>query len=371
VYTNSRDNEVLFTSNKESEAMPAKGLVSISLLCYNSMTYLPKTLAAIGQQTYPYTELIIIDNCSTDGTVDYLKQNHSSVQLILNESNTGYCRGHNQGIQASNGEFVLVLNPDVLITPTFIEKMVDAALQDSQIGIVSGKLVQIGRSFDILESQSSPIIDSTGLSGRPNGRFVDRGAGQIDHGQYDEMAYVFGACGAAALLRRTMLEEIAFEGQYFDEDFFIGQEDADLSWRTQIAGWKAIYVPNSVAYHVRFIRPSSYAELPRWQRIHSMKNRFMLRIKNMSVQQFLIQALPMLSWDIVVLGYTLLRQPYALQGLWFLAKLMQRNLRKRGFINHSRKVSDQYIRQWFSWKDVSKSMGIPDSMPRRQLYIRI
>lgn len=311
-------------------------------------------LAAIKNQTYLRIELIIVDNCSSDGTIDYLNKELSSARIIYNNANVGYCKGHNQAISFGQGEYLLILNPDALITPTFIEEMVRAIRLDNKVGIVAGKLLRIGESFDVDEIYPVPTIDSTGLIWKPNGRFFDRGAGDKDKGQYESMEYIFGACGAALFLRRSMLNDIAFEGQYFDEDFYFGQEDSDLSWRAQIAGWKAIYNPKAVAYHFRLVKPDYYARMPRWQRIHSMKNRFMIRIKNLSVLQFIKQAIYIISWDIVLMTYTLLYQPYALKGLYHLAVLMPRNVRKRRFINRSRRVLDKDICQWSSWKDISK-----------------
>lgn len=336
--------------------MPTKDVVTISLLCYNAVEYLPKTIAAIYQQTYKQIELIIVDNDSKDGTVEYLRKKYPAEQLILNKENRGFSKGHNQAIAKGKGEFVLVLNTDILLSPTFIEELVNAARAYPKIGAFSGKLLRIGKLFEPLPV---PIIDSVGLAWTSTGRHWDRGSGELDRGQYEEKAYIFGVTGAATLYRRSMLEDIAFDDQFYDEDFYFGHEDVDLAWRAQRAGWGALYIPQAIAHHVRFSRPDNIGKMPPWQRIESMKCRFMLRIKNMTWRHFLYMALPMVGWDILLLGYTFFKQPYAFKGLWELGKLMPQNLRKRYHILSNARVPDSYIRHWF------KSNIVVDSVENR------
>ena len=111
-------------------------------------------------------------------------------------------------------------------------------------------------------------------------RHPDRGTGEPVRDQFNRLQYVFGASGAAALYRRPMLEEVSLGGEYFDEDFFTYREDADLAWRAQLLGWKALYVPHAVASHERKVLPERRRSLPDVFNMHSVKNRFLLRIKN-------------------------------------------------------------------------------------------
>src|SRR5437016_6203643 len=105
---------------------------------------------------------------------------------------------------------------------------------------------------------------------------LDRGAEELDRGQYDEPAYVFGATGAAALYRRVMIEDISVAGEFYDEDFFSYREDADVAWRAQLRGWRCVYTPRAVAWHVRRVTPSRRRELPLFINWHSVKNRFLM-----------------------------------------------------------------------------------------------
>ena len=94
------------------------------------------------------------------------------------------------------------------------------------------------------------------------------------------MEYVFGASAAAALYRRAMIDDVAVDGDFFDPDFFAYREDADVAWRAQLLGWRCIYTPAAVAYHVRTVTPANRRSLPPVINMHSVKNRFLMRIKN-------------------------------------------------------------------------------------------
>ena len=94
--------------------------VSVSLLTYNSLQYLPGCLPSILSQTYPNLEVAVVDNASSDGTVNVFRENHPDLRLFVNEKNLGHSGGHNQGIRFSDGEYVLIINPDVVLTPTVV-----------------------------------------------------------------------------------------------------------------------------------------------------------------------------------------------------------------------------------------------------------
>src|SRR5262249_9145749 len=125
-------------------------------------------------------------------------------------------------------------------------------------------------------------IDSTGIIMLREQRHLDRGAGQLDVRQYQRPEEIFGPSGAAAMYRRAALDDVAFQGQYCDEDFFAYREDADLAWRCRLLGWSSIYVPTAVARHARRVTPERRAQLPKEINYHSVKNRFLLRFNNMT-----------------------------------------------------------------------------------------
>ncbi|MGH9337434.1 MAG: glycosyltransferase family 2 protein, partial [Vicinamibacteria bacterium] len=187
----------------------------------------------------------------------------------------------------------------------------------------------------------------------PNLRHLDRGSGQEDRGQYDRGEYVFGASGAAALYRRRMLEDVAVDGEYFDEDFFAYREDADLAWRAQLLGWRAVYTPLAVATHARRVVPERRASLPKEINMHSVKNRFLLRIKNQTLTEFFALLPPSLFRDLQVFGYVALFERSSLPGLVFVARRLRKTWSKRRQIMARRRVSSRDMLRWFRRQPVA------------------
>jgi len=230
--------------------------VTVHVLTFNHAKYIERCVQSVLDQRYGNVELIVSDNASQDGTPDVVAEHFPSVKLIRNKSNLGYSRGHNEIISKTRSTFFLALNPDVVLEKGFVERCVQFMGRYPRVGTIAGKLLSI--SDDDFVQYKSPlkgVIDSAGIYFQSNQRHFDRGAGQLDVGQFDEVGYVFGATGAAAFYRRSMLDDIKLGGEYFDEDFFAYREDVDLAWRAQLFGWDTLYIPSAYAYHVRKVFP--------------------------------------------------------------------------------------------------------------------
>lgn len=326
-------------------------LISIGLVTWNSAAHLPGCLSALAHQECVDFELIVADNASTDNSLALVLQYFPNAIVIRNDTNTGFCHAHNQAIRASKGVYYLPLNPDVFLMPDFLLQMTRAIELDSAIGQVSGKLYRVS---DVTEFGSSRVLDSVGMFFTPNQRHFDRGAGEIDIGQYDELEYIFGVSGAAALYRKAALEDISVDGEYFDESFFAYREDADISWRMQLMGWKALYTPQAHACHVRSLRENFHRkDIDASVNMHSVKNRFLMRIKNQTWKNGLRFFIPAFWRDLQVLGYVALAERSSLPAFWLLFKLYPETLRKRWAIMDKRRVSDAYMSQWFLQKAVA------------------
>jgi GT2 family glycosyltransferase len=324
-------------------------MVSVLITTYNSAKFLARCLDSIDSQTCQAIEVIVVDDASSDETRTILQQ-RTGLKIFCNDRNTGFAAAQNQAARAAQGSWLLSLNPDVVLSPTFVETLVTTGELHAQIGTVCGKLLRW--DFDAHE-EFTHVIDSTGIYFRRDLRHLDRGAEELDAGQYEKVEYVFGATGAAALYRRAMLDDVSVEGQYFDEQFFAYREDADLAWRAQLMGWHCLYTPKAVAWHVRRVTPERRKQLPHEINWHSVKNRFLMRAKNISWPLYRHCFLHTSFRDAEVIGYCLLidrKLASALANVW---KLRRDLKRKRLIIQSRRRVSDRQLVRWFCGKAAS------------------
>lgn len=313
-------------------------LVTVGIVTWHSEAHIAECLAAVAEQTHPDVELLVADNDSRDGTRAVLERLTTAGQRVYLERNTGFAAAHNTLIARSRGEYYLALNPDVVLDRHYVARLVEACATDPRVGSATGKL---------LRRDPPGVIDSTGIVMLPSMRHLDRGAEEVDRGQFDRADDVFGASGAAALYTRAMLEDVQVEGEWFDEDFFAYREDADLAWRAQLLGWRCRYVPGAVAAHGRRVTPERRADLPPEVNRWSVRNRFLLRLKNQTLRHALAFAGPALARDLQVVGYVLLREHASLGGLADVMRLLPRTWRKRRAIMGRRRASDAELIDWF------------------------
>ena len=329
---------------RELEEDATAPLLSVTIVTYNSEQYILRCLEGVEAQTYREREVIVVDNASLDSTPSFLRPFSGRYRIITNEENRGFAAAQNQAIRRSRGQLVLTLNPDVFLPPTFLEELVRAANELPWVGMFAGKLL---RADDRLEPLRPAVLDSTGIYFTPTLRHLDRGSGEPDRGQYEQREYVFGPTAAAALYRRELIEDVSVGGECFDEDFFAYREDADLAWRAQLLGWPCAYVPRAVGYHVRRVLPERRAQLPPELNLHSVKNRFLMRIKNMTPLLYAKVFLPATWRDLQVAGYVLLRERSSLPALVYVARNLARFRAKRRAIQAKRRVREDYLMKWF------------------------
>jgi GT2 family glycosyltransferase len=248
--------------------------------------------------------------------------------VIECDSNVGYCRGTNLGIRGTRSPFVLALNPDARLGPSFLEELLPA-FEDPTVGLAAGKLLRLdGKTLDSAGQE-------LGRSRQPK----DRGYGRPDTGQYDRDETVFGVCGAAALYRRTMIDRVAGEGgEFFDEDFFAFYEDLDVAWRARRAGFRAVYRHRAVGYHLRGGTAESPTANERGKatlargpdaRFHIAKNRYLVILRNDTWGGYLSNLPFILARDVATFGLLALTSPGVLGRLWRERSVFGRALRKR------------------------------------------
>ena len=213
--------------------------LSVIIVSYRSDHVIENCITSIDSEI----EIVVVDNNSNDGSSEKLQliQDENFRYFRFNE-NIGSSRANNYGIKKSNGEFIYILNADVFLAPNCIELLYNATKVDRKIGTFTGKL---------LSDKDNSKIDTTGIVIYKEGVCAERGIGELDNGQYDQDEYIAGACCAAALYRKEMLEDIKYEEEYFDEDMFAFVEDADLSMLSMLLGWKTYFVADAIGYHVR------------------------------------------------------------------------------------------------------------------------
>ena len=310
--------------------------VAVNIVTFNSAADIGACLESVRAQTFHDYRIQVFDNASVDETLKVIEPFEVDY-LVHSPVNVGFCKAHNDLAGRFPSEYVLFLNPDTILRPIFIEELVRALEKRPDAASASGKLLRMdGRT-----------IDSTGIIMRREQRHLDRGAGELDTGQFDEPGEIFGPSAAAALYRRRALEDTAINGRYFDEDFFAYREDADLAWRCRLFGWISIYVPAAVALHRRRVTPERRRELPKAINYHSVKNRFLLRINNMTGDLYRRDFWQITRRDLAVIGYVLVREWSSIPALWYVGKNLPRLLRKRRLIQSKPRFSARGLPEWF------------------------
>jgi GT2 family glycosyltransferase len=314
-------------------------LVSVGIVTWNPDALLERCIASVREQTHPSVELRVWDNASAPESRAVVARVTREDERTWSPENLGFAGAHNRLIAASHGPYYLCLNPDAVLTPDYVATLVAALDAAPGAGSATGRLLRL---------DDPDVLDSTGIVMTRDQRHLDRGADEAARGRFEAGPEdVFGPSGAAALYRRAMLEDVAIAGEYFDEAFFAYREDADLAWRARIQGWSSIYVPAARAYHRRRVTPARRRDLPPAVNRYSVRNRFLLRLKNQSGYEAVRFLWPTLRRDAMVVGYVLLREHSSIPGLLDVLRLLPSMWRKRKAIAARRRVPPAEVARWF------------------------
>jgi len=314
--------------------------VTVVLITWNSAPYLRRCLEGIAGQSHRDLELIHVDNASTDESVAQVHERFPQAHQIINSENRGFAAAANQAIRVAGGDFVALCNPDAFLTADYLARSTEALDRAGEsFGAATGKLIRAS-GFDI---EPTDAVDSMGIRMTRSGRHFDI----TDKRQLTTDNQIFGVSGAAAVYRKSFINDVTINGEFFDEDFFAFREDADVAWRGRLFGWRAIYVPGAVAWHVRTVTPERRRSLPAAINMHSVKNRFLLRLKNEGLHLALRNAPFELTRDVVVIAAALTVERRSFPALVWLWRNRRRILAKRRAVQERRRVSDRALAEWF------------------------
>lgn len=336
-------------------------LVSVLMPCYRDIHLVKHSLPRILAGSTTDIEVIVLNNDFDQaeqmrGLVSALRD--PRVRLLELEHRAGFVKAINAGIEMTHGEFVFFANSDLFVAHGYLDALVSFFARRARAGCAVGKILR----YDLDADRETNIIDTTGhLIGR-NRRVVDRGENQTDVGQYEREEEVFGASGAALVVRREALEATKVHGEYLDETFHMYKDDIDLCWRLRLHGWECWYVPTARAHHGRTSRGAgrnSYLSdvrkfheneqaKPVHVRMSSMKNHWLVLVKNEDVRNLLPDLPRILGREALILGYNLMSAPRdTVVAVGRFARVLPHALAKRREIKLRQCTPAREIRTWF------------------------
>ncbi len=325
--------------------------VTVSLVTYNSERYIRDFAKSLLSQTFKDWHLLIVDNNSSDNTVAAVGEWLPQAKIMRQKNNLGFAKAHNLIMQWSKSDYVLVINPDVIMTRGCLEKLVACMDGHEEIASIGGKLLY----WDFATNTRTQRIDSFGLTISRAYRVRDLHQGEADTAIPG--GYVFGITGALVLLRRSALEQVkvpttpsAYE--YFDEDFFVYKEDVDLAWRFILAGWKHYFYPDALAFHHRAVSSLASSRQERKKRSainrYSYRNHLLMVYKNQLWPLTLKNIVRIVWFEAGKFFYLLLLDGSSLAGLREAIALLPRFSRKRRFVQAVRRVQPKEFEQWLT-----------------------
>lgn len=304
--------------------------ISVVVPNWNGADFLQRSIDSLLNQSVKCS-VIVVENGSTDESDEILAQYGNKITVLKQQKNLGFAGGVNVGIDyalRNESDYIALFNNDAIADNKWLNELLKVANKSNKAGIVTSKFRKVG----------TDILDSTGDFYSIYGLPFPRGRGQVDKGQLDALTDVFGGSGGASLYSSTMLKEIGL----FDEDYFAYFEDVDISFRAQLAGWKAYFAPNAIADH--HIGGTS-KKLGNFTVYQTAKNFWFVYTKNMPGYLF-FKYLPLASyWYIRMLFARVVKGGVKsfLHGWLISVWLLPKKLIERHRIQSNRKVSIKYI----------------------------
>lgn len=319
--------------------------LSVIIVNWNGLRYLQECLDSLVLQLPPDAELIVVDNGSTDGSVDFLQHYQPALTLVLLPQNLGFAGGVNAGFRVANGDLLFLLNNDAFVEPNCVSELLAAAEQYPQVGSFGAVLTFAHRP---------DIVASAGIRVRRDGLALDLWAGRHVDQLPINTQEIFGASGGAVIYRRALLDDVGL----LEPDFFAYLEDVDIAWRAQLRGWSSMLVPTARARHV--YSATSGQGSPFKQRLLG-RNRVRTIVRGMPTPLLRQCAPQILLYDVMAIAYGLLkRQSAIIAGRWEALCELPRLLQQRKRIQQNRLVQSEQLARWL------EPVGLPWQSLREQ-----
>ncbi len=307
-------------------------MISIIILNYNKAILLKNCINSIINCKSTNYEIIIVDNGSTDAFVP--RDNQTNFKYIELESNFGFSKAVNIGIKQAKGEYIAILNNDTEVDPRWLKNVITAFTQNRDAMVITSKI----RSLHDKE-----LLDNVGDIILLSGKVYKIGNNEKDIGQYDKQRYIFGANGCASVFRKEFFDKVG----YFDENFFAYLEDIDLSFRANLLGYKCLYIPDAIVYHVGSATTGS--QYNDFTVFHLAQNTISVLVKNLPTKILIRSILPMLTYITSLQAFFLIK---GLGGAYFRGlvsgiRLISKMLPKRYGIIGTRVLTDDEIIRMF------------------------
>lgn len=247
--------------------------VSIVIVNWNRIDYLKNCLKSLSKLTYRNVEIIVVDNASIDGSIEFVKKSYPKIKIVKNKTNLGFAGGNNAALPKITGEYVLFLNNDTKVDKKFLEPLVEAFEKDNKLGVAQSK---------ILTMDNPKKLDAVGGYFTNTGFLYHYGYYQTDSKRYSKPLYMYSIKGASMMTRMNIIRKIGL----FDHDFFAYFEETDFCHRVWLAGYTVQYIPDSIIYHK--IGGTSNSMNNAFIQFHSFKNRINTYLKNLGLMELLL-----------------------------------------------------------------------------------
>jgi hypothetical protein len=323
--------------------------LAVCVVTHDDAADLPACLAAVAALATRPLELVVVDCASSDGSVAaaeaFEPPDGVRFEVAPRAENLGFAGGMNVALDRTSATWVLTLNADARPAPDFAERLIARAEAEAAKGMAVGAVA--GRLVRFAAPGEPRRLDACGMRLLPTWRHLDRGSGEPDRGQYGRAERVFGATGAASLVSRQALDDVAVGGEPFDARFHSFREDAELAFRLRERGWEVLYEPSAHCEHRRVNLPERRRAMAPAVNFHSLKNRYLLRAYHQTWGN-LLWTLPTTLWrDALALAHVLLRERTSLAAYAWLWHRRTEILAHRRQIQSRRTVSPRAIDRWF------------------------